>query len=232
MAGFEVWPAAAPAGDADAALAARHAPILVATADEPYPPLVYGFTVRRDPGPSLSSKFALQPRAAALIEYAVWYDYDIGHLYDLEHVWVDLDAADAVVAVDASRHGKRIEMTGCAIEDGHPVLAIETGKHAHWPSAEAMAPAYAAITLACGARAGEEGVHLGNPFAEAGLYRASEAEHTAARRRMLADRLTPDFTRWQRFTPATIRLAPWPNLAAWIPGRVRRLVATAVAEFG
>lgn len=227
----EVWPAPAPAGDVDAALAARHAPILMATADEPYPPLVLGFTVFRAAAPSPSSKFPIEPRAAATIEYAVWYDYDIGHLYDLEHVWVHVDADGAVVAVEASRHGKRVDMAGAAIEDGHPVLVIETGKHAHWPTQAAMTEAHGLITLACDRLAGAEGVHLGNRFAEAGLYRVSEAEHAAARRRMRADRLVPDFTRWRRFAPETVRLAPWPHLAAWIPGRVRRLIAAAVADF-
>jgi putative hydrolase of the HAD superfamily len=220
----------ADADEADAAFAAAHAPILVATADEPFPPRVYGYTIFRAAGPSPSSKFAVTPRAAAVIEYAVWYDYDIAHLYDLEHVWVHVDAAGAVVAVEASRHGQRLDMAGAAVEAGHPVLAIETGKHAHWPTPAAMAPAHGFVTVACGRLAGAEGVHLGNRFAEAGLFSATPRERRIVRRMLHARRLVPDFSRWRRFSTATVHLTPWPRLAAWIPVRVRELIDAAVAE--
>ena len=219
-----VWPVPAAADDADFQLAAAYAPILLATADEPYPPQVYGYSVVRRQTPSLSSKFLLAPRGAAVIEYAVWYDYDIGHLYDLEHVWVHLDADGTVLLVEASRHGNRRDMAGCAFEGKHPILAVETGKHAHWPTVEAMAPAHGFITVACDRLAGEEGVHLGNKFAETGLYSVTPFEHRLARLKMGADRLRPDFSKWQSFSTETIRLVPWPSLADWIPRRVRHLV--------
>jgi putative hydrolase of the HAD superfamily len=209
--------------DAGFALAARHQPILVDVVNEPYPPLVMGYTVFTAPGQSPSSKFLIEPKADVTIEFAVWYDYDIGHLYDLEHIWVHADAGGRVIAVEASRHGKRVEMTGCAVNEGRPVLFIEPGKHAHWPDAEGLATAHGFVRVACTRLAGVEGVHTGNRFAEGGAYSVTPLQHRLARLKMLKDAFEPDFERFQRF--AEVRLVPWSTLEAWIPARVARLIA-------
>ncbi|WP_159585490.1 HAD family hydrolase [Chelativorans xinjiangense] len=99
------------AAGADYALARAHMPLLMLDAHEPYPPLAMGYTVFREPGQSPSSKFQVRPLGGAVIEYAVWYDWDIGHMYDLEHVWVYLDGTGKVERVEASRHGRRLAMT-------------------------------------------------------------------------------------------------------------------------
>jgi hypothetical protein len=43
-----------------------------------------------------------EAEAALAIEYAIWWDWDIGHLYELEHVWVYLDADRQVIRGEAS----------------------------------------------------------------------------------------------------------------------------------
>lgn len=211
----------------DAALAARHRPLLLLDAHEPYAPLFLGYSVFRSLGQSPSSSFAITPLGEACIEYAVWYDWDIGHLYDLEHVWVHVDAAGAVVAVEASRHGRREPMflgTGLPeLRDGRPVLYPEAGKHAHWAHPEQMDPAARQrLAALCGPLAGMEGVHLGNPFARAGAYAASPADHRLARLRMRHDGFVPSFAHTITATPA---LVPWPQLAAAIAGRVTAIMA-------
>src|SRR5689334_11010671 len=89
---------------ADYDLARRHAPRLRFDRSEPFLPSVVGYTVFRQAGqsPSFPREVTLPARAALAIEYAIWWDWDIQHLYELEHIWVYLDAGEQIVAVDAS----------------------------------------------------------------------------------------------------------------------------------
>jgi Predicted hydrolase (HAD superfamily) len=104
----------------DQDLAERYAPQLMLDLAEPYRPYAYGWTIFRSPGKSPSSKFEVAPEGAFAIEYAIYYDWDIGHLYDLEHVWVHVGEDGAVVKVEASSHGGRKLMD---IGNGLPELA-------------------------------------------------------------------------------------------------------------
>ena len=74
---------------------------------EPFLPSVVGYTVFRENGASASfpRDIVLPVGTYTIIEYAIWWDWDIQHLYELEHIWLYLDADDKVVASDASWHG-------------------------------------------------------------------------------------------------------------------------------
>jgi hypothetical protein len=95
----------------DRAIAERYAPIILFDRHEPFLPLAAGYTVFRSDGlsPSFSRQVQLRaperPAAELVIEYAIWWDWDIQHLYELEHVWVAVDADGRVVHADASWHG-------------------------------------------------------------------------------------------------------------------------------
>ena len=79
--------------------------MLLFDACEPFLPLAAGYTLFRQSGPSPSFRqgFAVDlappghPPARLAIEYAIWWDWDIGHLYELEHVWVYVDEGGRVV---------------------------------------------------------------------------------------------------------------------------------------
>lgn len=217
-------------GDADAALAARHLPMLLLDQNEPFVPLAAGCAVYRQEAPSVSSKFTIRPVAATVVEYAIWYDWDIQHLYDLEHVWVHLDDLGAVVKVEASRHGKRLVMLrpdrSVPVKEGRPVLYVEPGKHAHWADGDEMrAKSGTLIAAMCGAFAGEQGVHLSNRFSDRGLISASAFENRLARLKMKRASFSPawDFSH-NGDDGDGVRLVPWADLEAWIPRRVARLV--------
>ena len=45
-----------------------------------------------------------------VIEYAFFWDYDIQHMYDLEHIWVTVDSAGQICGCQASFHGQRLNM--------------------------------------------------------------------------------------------------------------------------
>jgi phosphoglycolate phosphatase-like HAD superfamily hydrolase len=222
-----------PAVTADAELAARHQPILRLDRNEPYAPVLVGYTVFRQPGASPSSKFAIEPIGSATIEYAVYYDWDIGHLYDLEHVWVHVAADGAVIAVEASAHGRREPMVvqpGLPEMDGpRPVLYVEPGKHAHWADPQVMRErAGEMLGLQCGDLAGHEGVHRGNPFYAAGSYEFSALHDRLARLKMQGVRFIPRF----EFPPPTGEptLLPWAEAADAIAARVNALLGRLEAE--
>jgi phosphoglycolate phosphatase-like HAD superfamily hydrolase len=212
----------------DAELAARYAPQLMLDRAEPYLPVAFGYTVFREPGDSPSSKFRVEPVAALVVEYAIYYDWDIGHLYDLEHVWVHVDNHGAIAKVEASSHGGRLVMDAGAgaasMLDGHPIFYVEAGKHAHWAAAEQMQPAdRQKLAALCGALAGVESVHRGNPFAENGLYQASAPDDRLARLKMRHDAFMPthDYIPLAKLP----ELVAWPQLAQAIPDRVRAAMA-------
>ncbi|AJY45721.1 HAD family hydrolase [Martelella endophytica] len=217
------------ARDGDFALAARYRPVLMLDGNEPSPPLALGYSVMRAATKSPSSKFAIAPPpGGAVIEYAIWHDWDIQHLYDLEHVWVHLDAAGAVTRVEGSMHGMRVSIDDGSglpeMEGTRPVLYVEPGKHALWGVLRSMSfIAGHHIAQMCGPEAGREGVHLGNSFAEGGAYAATARDHRLARLAMKRAAFTPSFL-FER--PATEpALMPWSALAAFIPLRMKALIA-------
>src|SRR5512145_2545840 len=120
------------------ALAARHAPVLYFDTREPFLPLAAGFTVFTTDGPSPSFNRPIElrpedlPPAALAIEYAIWWDWDIHHLDELEDVWVYIGDNGETVRVEGSWHGKFYEIPP-RVEGGHVVLLSEPGKHALAP---------------------------------------------------------------------------------------------------
>jgi putative hydrolase of the HAD superfamily len=218
---------AAPADAEDYALALRHQPILQIDLNEPAPPLVQGYSVLHKAGPSPSSKFQIvPPPGGVVIEYATWHDWDIQHLYDLEHIWVHLSAEGQPVRVEGTMHGMRVaadsgdglpEMRGA-----RPVLYLEPGKHAVWTQTRPM-PFIAGemIRRVCGPDAGEQGVHLGNRFAEALAYTATAYDQRLARLALKRAAFVPSFAFRQA---ADVPVVGWPTLEAWIPQRVTALL--------
>lgn len=212
----------------DFALADRHKPVLCYDANEPAPALVLGYSVYRVAERSLSSKFQISPPAGgAVVEYAIWHDWDIQHLYDLEHVWVHVDASGDVVRVEGTMHGLRVcSDTGNGLPEmrgTRPVLYSEPGKHAIWAQARPM-PFIAGemICTCCGSEAGAEGIHLGNSFAESGAFGASPSDIRLARLALRRAAFKPSF----EFSPDTdAELVPYTSLAAWIPVRMKALIA-------
>jgi hypothetical protein len=90
---------------------AAYAPLLYFDRQEPFYPVRIGISVLHngDPSPSFRRKFEWMDAAIDyVIEFAIYWDYDIQHLYELEHVWVYVGMDGAVVDAEASFHGDRI----------------------------------------------------------------------------------------------------------------------------
>ena len=76
--------------------AIEYAPRIFMDKKEPFPIKKVGFTEYHVDGCrssffNRSFDFANFRGAVSVLEYAYYLDYDIQHLYDLEHIWVYLD---------------------------------------------------------------------------------------------------------------------------------------------
>jgi glycerophosphoryl diester phosphodiesterase len=212
--------------DDDYALALRHAPYIRFDAREPFLPSIVGYTVFRAaaPSPSFPRLIELPPEAATVIEYAVWWDWEIQHLYELEHIWVYLDADERVVAADASWHGgyhPMLDANGAVpMEDGRVCVWSEPGKHAFAPSSAWLIDRAPKTVDSCGRSSGKMGVHV-TP-----LFKGIIHDRTPLNDRLVhtyLERLAfePTFAFSQRFDLATAVFVPWETLFHWIPARVK-----------
>ena len=122
-------------------IAIRYLPIIMKDMNEPIPVRKIGITVFDGPGDSITFPgLHVEPEKEGwkmLIEYAIYMDYDIQHLYDLEHVWIAVGENGEVKDCICSFHGMRIHAAGVPdlyrMEDGKPVLYMQPGKHAFMP---------------------------------------------------------------------------------------------------
>src|ERR1041385_4215375 len=136
----------------DFELAAYHAPLLFFDHEEPFLPSRVGYSVLREPaaarvdprrtldGPA-PLRFDL-PGLEAVIEYGIWWDWDIQHLYELEAAWVYLGRGD-VLRVEASWHGRFHEMLregNPSLRGSRPILFSQPGKHAFAPEPSWFTP--------------------------------------------------------------------------------------------
>ncbi len=148
-------------------LAKAYVPHLRYDRAEPFGLAGIGYTIYADRRHSPSCRRVIEPVFGGMvIEYAFYYDFDIQHLYDLEHAFVYLDGEGKVAGVESSFHGKFLNslIEGVtAFEEGHPVLYVQPGKHAFLP-----APEYFRLVIdrdtACNRNAGEAGFLISSMF--------------------------------------------------------------------
>lgn len=209
-------------------LAAKYAPILFADEREPFSPVAAGYTIFDREGESQSFG---KPRpidwtsagypAVRAIEYALWWDWDIGHLYELEHTWTYVGERGEVVAVEASWHG----MFGESQIDGapvvlktHPILLAQPGKHAMAASIAPFEEIREWAEREAGPEAGKDGV------LETALFRGkmpkTPANDVRVKEYLIKKAFTPAWKFTKRFPITRSMLLPWKVMEEWIPVRV------------
>lgn len=210
---------------ADYELAARHAPLIRFDAREPFLPSAVGYRVFRQSAPSLSfpRDIELDDGIACAIEYALWWDWDIQHLYELEHVWVYVDRAGLTVHAEASWHGGYNSMRAgddrLPLQAGRLALHSEPGKHAFAPSANWLLDRAERTRSSCGVHAGKMGVHVTPLFADIITDKTplnDRLVHTWLERHCFE----PSYDFSNHFDLACAALVPWRHLFDWIPRRV------------
>lgn len=122
----------------DLALAAAYVPHLRYDKAEPLAMEGIGYTIFKETAKSPSCRRVIEvPEGGTVIEYAYYYDFDIQHLYDLEHSFVYLDEEGKVTGVESSFHGFFMNSMIDGVlefEGDHAVLYVQPGKHALLPS--------------------------------------------------------------------------------------------------
>jgi len=207
----------------DSLLAQKHAPRIRFDDREPFLPLAVGYTVFRTAAKSPSSKFTIDPAGGLAIEYAIWWDWEIQHLYELEHIWVYLDSEHHLLKVEASFHGTKYPIGrdgSLPLEDGRITVYSEPGKHAFVPQESAFEYLAERVTASCGADAGKEGILTSNPFGAAAFGNPTPFEHRLARRFMQRLAFVPSFAFTQVFDLRTVPFILWERLQGWIPRRI------------
>ena len=149
----------------------QYAPYIHFDEGETIFPRAVGYTVFQQTGPSLSFPgrvISVPQSALCVIEYAYYFDYDIEHMYDLEHIWVTVGKDGKAQAAEASFHGKYlvllVEGLHGAIEptETHVHAFCQPGKHAFLPAGDLfrLVPRW---NVCCMEEAGGP-VLIGNPF--------------------------------------------------------------------
>lgn len=211
----------------DVELVKKYKPVIMMDKVEPFTIDAMGYTVFRET--RSSSSFPKREveihssETAFAIEYAIWYDYDIQHLYELEHLWVYVGHDGTVGKVEASFHGKYLNMIDLDTgeinlwEDTHPVVYAQPGKHALVPDKRVirMIPVW---KESCMEKAGMDGVLVQDMF---------EGEiHTDYELQKMTEtyiREVYGFVPSMEFLPFLLendKLMTWDKLKASIPGRV------------
>lgn len=215
-----------PLDAATATLARRHAPLLRLDAAEPFRPDAAGITLLA-PGqrsPSCRHTPCAPEGTAQVIEYALWWDGDIQHLYELEHVWISLDATGRPLACAASAHGALREMD-CAWQDHRPVLFCEPGKHAHAGDPAPILDRRAALTRTCTSAEDLTGIAIPDMLA-AELSFLSAYDQFLGREYLASLRFTPTFDFTVTADTSDLLYLSWPELRAEIPRDLRARLET------
>ena len=218
--------------DSDYTLAARYAPILKFDAREPFLPLAVGFSIFRKN--TLSPSFPRQidvsevesPGPALAIEYAIWWDWDIVHLYELEHIWVFIDKKGQVVHGEASGHGEYHNMVAngsLPLTDERLTLFSEPGKHAFAPMVGWLQDKAEKTRHLCRQRAGTGGLLVTPLFKELTSLKTSEVDRLV---NVFLQRhaFEPSYEFNRAFPVSAEILVPWPALYRWIPERLAWLI--------
>lgn len=204
-------------------LARRYAPIIHVDVQETIPLLACGITVfdgtRRSE--SFPKREVAVPKGCRVIEYACFWDYDIQHMYDLEHIWVTVDADGQVIHGEGSFHGQYLNLYDPGMpfalppEDGRIHAFCQPGKHAFLPDGQQfrLIPGW----YACCNRDSGGGVLVGGPFG--GRYQPTEADNERCRR-YLREQLAFQPTLNFRPMEGEVPYRPWADMAQWIPRRI------------
>jgi len=205
-------------------LAERYAPHIYFDRREPFLPVAVGYTIFASPGPSPSfpRRIELAPPARLAVEYAIWWDWDITHLYELEHIWVYVGEGGEVVCAEGSWHGRYRPLVAdgrVPLEGDHVVVYAEPGKHAFHPTPELPPDLRRLIRQRCWEEAGEDGLLVTSLF-EGEIAKTPEADRLA-RAYLRRRAFEPSFAFTRSFAVERATLLPWPSLREWIPGRIR-----------
>ena len=213
--------------------ALRLAPRLYMDDREPFLPVRAGITIFEATAPSPSFRRVIEVERAkvmAVIEYAIYWDYDIQHIYDLEHVWLYLGHDGQIVNCEVSFHGQYMigllpDRSNVAA-DGLVELFVQPGKHAMSAVAELFRLLPNAVSVNQ-ELAGADGVL--EPVMFKGRFKPGADADSLSRLDRLAERhlktfcFEPSFRYWP-FEWEPDHFVSWEELQEEIPARMQQLL--------
>ncbi|MCR5773246.1 MAG: hypothetical protein K6G87_18645 [Butyrivibrio sp.] len=217
-------------------LANKYMPLFMKDAKEPFDIKGIGYTVFYEDGQSSSCRRSFHFKdfekeginVGFMIEYAIYFDFDIQHLYDLEHVFVYVGEDDKVCAVEASFHGKFFNSMlpyGEALKfykETRPVLYMQPGKHALMPDPKLfyLFPHY---ETSCNELAGSDGLLIPY-FLENDISKEKDTDVKV--KTYIADNyaFTPSFV-FEEYDPGDDVLMPWKDLKNTIIMRINNILS-------
>jgi hypothetical protein len=153
----------------DRDLAIKYAPHLYFDKNEPFTIDQIGYSVIRKSqrSPSFNREILVdKEKVDFVIEYPLYYDYDIQHMYDLEHFWVYVDYDGRVCDGEASAHGSYLNCfryTEKLEDETHIPIYVQPGKHALMPDGK-LFKLFGDYDIACNKRAGTAGLLVNDLF--------------------------------------------------------------------
>ena len=216
----------------DRELALKYAPVLYFDHREPFYPVRVGVTVFREPGesPSFRRKIRFTNDTACVIEYAIYWDYDIQHLYELEHVWIYVGHDGEVADAEASFHGKYLKslLPGRSNVEGKQVrLYSQPGKHAFSPLPE-LFELLPGLRSAANEDAGIDGLTVPEMFRS--RVGADAAIHLLVERHLRSLAFEPSMQFKAYHIPDEL-FVDWADLAEEIPVRIERELERLKAKY-
>ncbi len=202
----------------------KYAPHIYFDEKEPFYPVYTGYTVfdKTSDSPSFGRRINIcKPDIQYAIEYAIYWDFDITHLYEMEHVWVYVDRNGAVADCEASFHGrylKGLKRDRSNIEDGtHVRLFSQPGKHAFSPDEELfwLIPDMESCTQE---GAGSDGLIVTDLYRN--RYETSEEINKMVEKYMQRFRFKPSM-KFVRYELESSKFMSWGELDIKIPELVR-----------
>ncbi len=203
--------------------ALKHAPLIYFDSAEPFLPLAVGCTIFHQTAPSPSFPRMIEVADGIAIEYAVWWDWDISHLYELEHIWIYLDSDGLLVNAEASWHGGFHRMVDAAgnlpLEDGRLALFSEPGKHAFAPAPHWLIERKSITLQSCTSRRSLRGV-LVTPLFDGIITHNTPNNDQLVQTFLERQLFEPTFEFSQRFSLDQAVFTTWESLKTWIPQRI------------
>ncbi|MDF2800729.1 MAG: hypothetical protein K0S61_632 [Anaerocolumna sp.] len=153
----------------DKELAVKYAPYLYFDKQEPFKIDNIGYSILRNTRKSPSFDrmiYVDKENVAFVIEYQLYYDYDIQHMYDLEHFWVYVDRDGNVCNGEVSAHGSCLncyQYGRKVIEGTHIPVYVQPGKHAMLPEGN-LFKLYSNYEIVCNKLAGVDGLLVPEMF--------------------------------------------------------------------
>jgi hypothetical protein len=216
----------------DFELAVEYKPYLWFDKKEPFEITAVGYTVFRENKQSESfpkrKMLANWNQTAFIIEYAIWFDYDIQHMYDLEHIWVYVNKDGVIVETEGSFHGKYLRVV--TPDTNQTVIEDETHINAYCqPGKHAILPEPALFRLvpdwsgSCSEYAGIEGVLIPDMYANQ-IHTNPEFQEVVKQYIQERFGFVPSMEYEKKIWKDSI-LMSWKELSDSIPNRVNAQIA-------